>query len=123
KGCRQQPNIARPIVNYTRTDLNAISDRGEGCHRYNCVAHEPAFRLPDSFKSPFFRIARIVHAVADGMLVLQIERNALTVCHKGILLVGGGVAESTCSPAPLSWICGFVFGGLLVWVEQKMCSR
>ena len=84
KSGRQQPDIARPVVDDAGADLNPLSNRGERRHRHNRIPHQAAFRLPDRLESLLLRVARVLHPFANRMFVLQIE------CNAGVLWRGHG---------------------------------
>ena len=82
--------VERPYANFLPLpDGDAFRYCGESGHGDNRIAHKPAFGLPNGFKSARFGIARIFHAVANRVLVLKIERDALvTLLNSHSNLVG-----------------------------------
>ena len=80
-GC-QQPDIARPVIDNARPDLNPLRDRSERRHRHNRVPHQPAFRLPNRLKPLLLRVAHMLHSLTDRMFILQIKCNAAVLWRR-----------------------------------------
>jgi hypothetical protein len=74
----EQPDVPRPGVHHARADSDPLRHGGKGRHRHGGLANEPALRLPDGLEAALVGELRVPHAVPDRMLVLQVERYAVT---------------------------------------------
>ncbi len=77
EGRGEEPDVARPCVDDARADCDPLRRRCVRGHRNRCLAHEPALSLPDGLEAAFLRHPRVAHAVADGVLVLKVERYSI----------------------------------------------
>ncbi len=55
EGGRQQPDVARPVVDDARANLEALGYRGVSSHGHNRIAHQPRLCLPDGFEAAHLR--------------------------------------------------------------------
>ena len=78
-----RPTLRVQLLTTPEPSRDALGDRGVGGHRHRGLADEAALRLPHRFEAARLGDLRVVHAVADRMLVLQIEGYAAVVCHRG----------------------------------------
>jgi hypothetical protein len=79
--------VARPDVDDARPDADAVGAGGEGRHRHDGIAHEPAVGLPDRGESLRLGLAGVLQALPDPVGVLQIEGDGV-VRHHRILTAG-----------------------------------
>ena len=55
EGRREQTDVARPVVDHARADLDPLCDRRVGRHRDDRIADQTRFRLPDRFEAACLR--------------------------------------------------------------------
>ncbi len=69
----EEPDVARPVVHDARADPDPLRHRRERGHRHGRLADESALGLPDGLEAALLGELRVAHAVADRVLVLEVE--------------------------------------------------
>ena len=100
EGRREQADVARPVVHDARADPDPLGDGRERGHRDGRLADEAALGLPDGLEAALLGELRVAHAVADRVLVLEVERYSvveLATAIAGLLSARTGAAGSRSS--------------------------
>src|SRR5512143_2146413 len=69
----QQADIAGPVVDDARADLDAGRDRGVGSHGDDGVTHPAGLGLPDGLEAALLSVAGVVEPITQVVRILQIE--------------------------------------------------
>ncbi len=107
---RHEADVSRPAVHDPRTDPDLRGGRGERGHRNRRLPDETALGLPHGLEPELLGPTDVSDPVPDGVLVLQVERDAaFCPAHRSAPPAGSNGCSSMTSIRPhSSWAAAWL---------------